>query len=114
MFTVKALIIFLFATVPAVVWLWHFSRQHRISRWLIAAVFVAGMISAKIILMYQGYWDSTVNLIFFKVSLVDFRSNIEGMVAHTVLATLFVFFGVGAMEEYLKFWCMRLVSKNWF
>jgi RsiW-degrading membrane proteinase PrsW (M82 family) len=114
MFTVKAFIIFLFATVPAVAWMWHFFRQHRLSKGLMVAVFVAGMISAKIILVYQGYWDTTVNLVFFKVSLVDFRSNIEGMVAHTVLATLFVFFGVGAMEEYLKFWCMRLVSKNWF
>ena len=114
MFTVKALIIFLFATVPAVAWLWHFLRQHKLSKWLILFAFVGGMLAAKIILTYQGYWDETVNLIFFKVSLVDFRSNIEGLIVNTVLSTFVVFLGVGAMEEYLKFWVMRLISKNFF
>lgn len=114
MFSLKAIIVFLAAAAPAFIWLYLFFKQHRLSKWLVGAVFVAGMISAKIILVYQGYWDETVNLIFFKVSLVDFRSNIEGLIAHTVLATFFVFMGVGAMEEYLKFWCMRFISKNWF
>ncbi len=115
MFTVKALIIFLLATVPALAWLWHFLRQHRLSKWLILFAFAGGMLAAKIILTYQGYWDSTVNLIFFKVSLVDFRTNIQSLITDSaVLSTFVVFLGVGAMEEYLKFWVMRLISKNFF
>lgn len=114
MLSLKAIIVFVTAIIPALIWLYTFFREHRLSKWLMVAVFVGGMISAKIILVYQGYWDETVNLIFFKVSLVDFRSNIEGLIAHTVLATFFTFLGVGAMEEYLKFWIMRLIGKNWF
>lgn len=114
MLSLKAIIVFVTAIIPALIWLYTFFKEHRLSKWLMVAVFVGGMIAAKIILVYQGYWDETVNLIFFKVSLVDFRSNIEGLIAHTVLATFFTFLGVGAMEEYLKFWIMRLIGKNWF
>jgi RsiW-degrading membrane proteinase PrsW (M82 family) len=114
MFTLKSIIVFITAIIPALIWSYTFFKQHRIAKWLMIAVFVGGMIAAKAILVYQGYWDQTVNLIFFKVSLVDFRSNIESLVAHTVLATFFTFLGVGAMEEFLKFWLMRLISKNWF
>jgi len=114
MLSVKSIIVFLFAAGPAIAWLYFFTRQHKIGKWLMLFVFIAGMVAAKIILTYQGYWDETINLIFFKVNLVDFRSNIEGLVVNAVLATFFVFLGVGAMEEYMKFWIMRLISKNWF
>jgi RsiW-degrading membrane proteinase PrsW (M82 family) len=114
MFTLKSILVFFFAAIPAAIWLYVFLREHRLSKWLMAAVFVGGMIAAKLILMYQGYWDQSVNLIFFKVDLVDFRSNIEGLIAHTVVATFAIFLGVGAMEEFLKFWMMKFIGKNWF
>jgi len=67
-----------------------------------------------LIVTYQGYWDTTVNFIFFKVSLVDFRSNIEALIVNTLVATFVVFLGVGVMEEFLKFWIMRFISHRFF
>ena len=72
------------------------------------------MLAAKLILIYQDYWDSTVNLIFFKVSLVDFRTNIEGMIVNGLLSTFVIFLGVGVMEEFLKFWIMKSVGSRFF
>jgi len=110
----KSIIVFIIAVIPAIIWLYLFLGKHRTNKWLVAFVFVGGMIAAKIILIYQGYWDSTINLIFFKVSLVDFRSNIESIIVNTLLSTFVIFLGVGVMEEYLKFWIMRLIGNRFF
>lgn len=110
----KTIIVLLIAVIPAVIWLYLFLAKHKLSKWMVAYVFVGGMIAAKLILVYQGYWDQTINLIFFKVSLVDFRSNIESLIVNTLLSTFVIFLGVGVMEEFAKFWIMKLISKRHF
>ena len=41
---------------------------------------------------YQGYWDETINLIFFKVDPVDFRENIKTLFVASPLFALFLSF----------------------
>lgn len=110
----KTLTVFITAVIPAIIWLYLFLRKHHASKWLVIFTFVGGMIAAKLILIYQGYWNETINLIFVKVSLVDFRSNIEGIIVNTLLSTFVIFLGVGVMEEYVKFWIMRLINNRFF
>lgn len=110
----KPLLVFIIAIIPAIIWLYIFLKQHHENKWLVVLTFIGGMVAAKLILVYQGYWDETVNLIFFKVSLVDFRSNIQGIIVNTLMSTFVVFLGVGVMEEYAKFWVMRLIDHNFF
>ena len=111
---IKTSIVFLVAIIPAVVWLYLFLRKQHENKWLVILTFIGGMIAAKLILVYQGYWDESINLIFFKINLVDFKSNIQGMIVNAVLSTFVIFLGVGVMEEYLKFWIMRLISSRFF
>ncbi len=111
----KHALVVLMAVLPAAVWLWIFLRGRHPNRWLVLLTFVGGMLAAKLILIYQGYWNETVNLIFFKVNPVDFRANIEGLFSQSPLLALFLsFVGVGVMEEVLKFILMRFVSVNFF
>lgn len=108
------ILVFAIAVIPAVIWLYLFLSKHHENKWLVILTFVGGMAAAKLIVTYQGYWDSTVNLIFFKVSLVNFKSNIEAMIINAALATFVIFLGVGVMEEFAKFWIMRLINQNFF
>lgn len=114
MFDSKYFITFLIAIVPALIWAALFSKKHRESKWLIFFTFLGGIFAAQLILLYKGYWDTTINLIFAKVTLVDFRSNISSMFISTVLAAFVTFMGVGAMEEFFKFGVMKLINKNFF
>ena len=108
------IIVFFIAIIPALIWLTIFLRQHHENKWLVLLTFLGGILAAKLIVTYQGYWNTTVNLIFFKVSLVDFRSNIEALIVNSLLQTFVIFLGVGVMEEFLKFWIMRLISSRFF
>ncbi len=108
------IVVFFIAVIPAFIWLYLFLRKHHQNKWLVLLTFIGGMVAAKLIVTYQGYWDTTVNLIFFKVSLVDFRSNIEALIVNTLLQTFVIFLGVGAMEEFLKFWVMRFINHRFF
>lgn len=110
----KPILVFLLAVIPALLWMVIFLRQTRGNRFLIVLTFLAGMVAAKLILIYQGYWNTTANLIFFKIQLVDFRSNIGVIVANTLFATFVTFLGVGVMEEYLKIWVMKLIDSHFF
>lgn len=106
--------VFLAAIIPALVWLYIFSSKHHENKWLVLLTFIGGMVAAKIILLYKGYWDTTINFIFFKVSLVDFESNINALIVNASLALFVVFLGVGVMEEFLKFWIMKFINYNFF
>lgn len=78
-------------------------------------VFLGGMLAARLILIYQGYWDETINLIFFKVNPVDFRENISNLFINNPGLALFLsFVGVGVMEEFLKFWIMKFIGHRFF
>jgi RsiW-degrading membrane proteinase PrsW (M82 family) len=110
----KYLIVFLIAAIPALVWLYIFLNRHRENRWLVFFTFVGGILAAQLILLYKGYWDSTLNFIFFKVNLVDFRSNIQEIIVNGVLAAVVTFLSIGAMEEFAKFWIMKSVNRNFF
>ena len=112
---IKHIIVFLLAIIPALAWLYIFWRKHHESKWLMALVFLGGMIAAKLILIYQGYWDETINLIFFKVNPVDFRENISNLFSKNPGLALFLsFVGVGVMEEFLKFWIMKFLGHRFF
>ena len=114
-FEIKHIIIFLLAVVPAVGWLYLFLRKHYEKKWLVVAVFIGGMVAAKLLLIYQQYWNSTVNLIFFKVNPVDFRENINILFGSRPFLALFLsFVGVGVMEEFIKFWIMKLIGYRFF
>lgn len=111
----EAIIVFLIAIIPAIFWLYLFLRQHHENKWLVVFTFLGGMVAAKMILLYQGYWDQTINLVFFKVDPVDFKNNIENLFINSPIMALFLsFVGVGVIEEYLKFWIMRLINHNFF
>lgn len=115
MFEPKNFIVLLIAVIPALIWLYLFLRQHHLSKWLVFFTFVGGMLAAKLILVYQGYWDETINLIFFKVNPVDFRENIQILFRESPLMAVFLsFVGVGVMEEFLKFWIMKFINLNFF
>jgi RsiW-degrading membrane proteinase PrsW (M82 family) len=114
-FEIKHITVFLLAVIPAAIWLWLFWRKHHANKWLMALVFIGGMIAAKLILIYQGYWDDTINLIFFKVNPVDFRQNIQNLFSENPGLALFLsFVGVGVMEEFLKFWIMKFIGQRFF
>ena len=102
------------AIIPALIWAALFMKKHRENRWLVFLTFMGGIFAAQLILLYKGYWDTTINLIFAKVTLVDFRSNISSIFVSTVLAAFVTFMGIGAMEEFFKFGVMRLINKNFF
>lgn len=111
----KPLIVFLIAIIPAIIWLYLFLRQHVENKWLVVLTFIGGMVAAKLILVYQGYWDQSINFIFFKVDPVDFKQNIETLFSSKPMMALFLsFIGVGVIEEYAKFWIMRLIDHNFF
>ncbi len=111
----KTLTVFIIAVIPALIWLYLFLRKHHQNKWLIVITFIGGMIAARLILIYQGYWDQTVNLIFFKVDPVNFKANIQGLFSSRPLLALFLsFIGVGVMEEYVKFWIMRFINRRFF
>jgi len=110
----KYLINFLIAIVPALIWAILFLGKHKENKWLVFFTFLGGIFAAQLILLYKGYWDTTINLIFAKVTLVDFRSNISSMFVSTVLAAFVTFMGIGAMEEFFKFGVMKMINKNFF
>lgn len=114
MFNPKYFITFLIAIIPALIWGVLFLKKHAQSRWLVFLTFVGGIFAAQLILLYKGYWDTTINLIFAKVTLVDFRSNISEIFVNTLLAAVMTFLGVGAMEEFFKFWVMKAINKQFF
>ncbi|MBU0728051.1 PrsW family intramembrane metalloprotease [Patescibacteria group bacterium] len=112
---IKHIIVFLLAIIPAVVWLYLFLRKHHENKWVVAAIFIGGMIAARLILVYQGYWDETINLVFFKVNPVDFRANLATLFSESPQLALFLsFIGVGVMEEFLKFWIMKIIGHRFF
>lgn len=111
----KSLIVFTIAIIPALIWLYLFLKKHHENKWLILLTFIGGMLAARLILIYQGYWDQTINLIFFKVDPVNFKDNIKGLFStRPVLALFLSFIGVGVIEEYLKFWVMRFINHRFF
>lgn len=114
MFDPKYIASFLIAIVPALIWAALFLKKHRENKWLVFFTFLGGILAAQLILLYKGYWDSTINLIFAKVTLVDFRSNISSLIVNTVLAGFVTFLGIGAMEEFSKFWIMKAINKDYF
>ena len=111
----KSIIVFIIAIIPAILWLYLFLRKHHENKWLVVLTFIGGMIAAKLILVYQGYWDQTINLIFFKVDPVDFKRNIEMLFVSSPLMALFLsFVGVGVIEEFAKFRIMKFINHNFF
>ncbi|MDH5596669.1 MAG: PrsW family intramembrane metalloprotease [Candidatus Peregrinibacteria bacterium] len=110
----KYIVNFLFAIIPAAIWALLFLKNHKENRWLVFFTFVGGILAAQVILLYKGYWDSTLNLIFVKVSLVDFRSNLNEIIVNATTAAFAVFLGIGAMEEVAKFWLMKIIAKGFF
>lgn len=111
----KTLLVFIIAIIPALIWLYIFLRKHHENKVLVVLTFIGGMIAAKLILVYQGYWDETINLIFFKVDPIDFKNNIESLFSSSPIMALFLsFVGVGVIEEYAKFWIMKLIDHGFF
>jgi len=111
----KPIIVFLLAIVPAIFWLYLFLRKHHENKWLVILTFIGGMLAARLILIYQGYWDQTINLIFFHVQPTDFAANIKTLFGSRPILALFLsFVGVGVIEEYGKFWIMRLINHRFF
>lgn len=111
----KTVIVFLMAVIPAFVWLYLFFHKKHSNKILTVLTFIGGMVAAKLILVYQGYWDQTVNLVFFKVDPVNFKQNIHQLLlGRPILALFLSFIGVGVMEEFLKFWIMRAIDHRFF
>lgn len=114
-FELKYLIVFLITIVPFGIWLYLFLCKRNLNKWLVVFTFAGGMIAAKLILVYQGYWDETINLIFFKVNPVNFRENIQMIFSSKPILALFLsFIGVGAMEEFLKFSMLKTIGHRFF
>lgn len=114
MFDTKYLITFLLALIPSLIWASLFLKKHSENKWLVFFTFMGGVFAAQLILLYKGYWDSTINLLFAKVTLVDFRGNISSLIVNTALASFVTFLGIGAMEEFSKFWVMKFISRDFF
>jgi len=114
MFNLKYFVTFLIAIIPALIWASLFMKKHRENKWLVLFTFIGGIFAAQLILLYKGYWDTTINLIFAKITLVDFRSNISAIFVNTLLAAAMTFLGIGAMEEFAKFWIMKAINKDFF
>ena len=114
-FELKYLIVFLITIIPFGIWLYLFLWRRNLNKWLVVFTFAGGMIAAKLILIYQGYWDETINLIFFKVNPVNFRENIQMIFSSKPILALFLsFIGVGVMEEFLKFSMLKTVGHRFF
>jgi len=107
-------ITFLVAVIPAAIWMLIFYRKHQTNLWATFFTFIGGIVAAQLILLYKGYWDESINLLFFNIELIDFRSNISSIFVNTVLSAFVIFLGIGAMEEFSKFVVMRMLNKNHF
>lgn len=114
MIETKYIVNFLLAIIPAIIWALLFLKKHRENRWAVFFTFIGGILAAQLILLYKGYWDTTVNLIFVKIQLVDFRTNIYSFIVNGVLAAFVTFLSIGAMEEFGKFIIMKAINKNYF
>ncbi len=114
MFSVQYLITFLLAIIPAAIWIAVFRKKYSVNPWSIFFTFVGGILAAQLILLYKGYWGTEINLIFLKVNVVDFRSNIDSLLVGPVSASLLIFLSIGIMEEVSKFVVMRLINKDHF
>ena len=112
--SLKYLITFLLALIPAAVWMVIFVRKHKINPWTIFFTFVGGILAAQLILLYKGGWDESINLLFFRVDLVDFRSNINALFTDALVGGFVVFLGIAMMEEFSKFIIMKSLNKNHF
>lgn len=110
----KYVITFLLALIPAALWLMVFARKHRINPWTTFFTFVGGILAAQLILLYKGYWNESINLIFFKVDLVDFRANISSFFVDAAIGGFVVFLGIAIMEEFSKFIVMKTLNKGQF
>ncbi|MBN2087229.1 PrsW family intramembrane metalloprotease [Candidatus Peregrinibacteria bacterium] len=114
-FEIKYIVVFLITIIPFAVWLYLFLWKRNLNKFVTAAVFAGGMIAAKLILIYQDYWEKTINLIFFKVNPVNFRENIQLIFSSRPILALFLsFIGVGVMEEFLKFLMLKTIGHRFF
>lgn len=118
------------AFVPAVMWIYLFNKHNPENKKTIVITFIAGMFSTAIILVYAQFWNHTVNLVFFEFTPVSFKNSIANMfnyeglhilkshaldnVPMAILATFFLFVGVGAMEEYAKHWVVKICDRPFF
>lgn len=107
-------ITFLVALVPAAIWMIIFYRKNQTNPWATFFTFVGGIVAAQLILLYKEYWDQSINLLFFNIELIDFRSNISSIFVNAVAGAFVIFLGIGAMEEFAKFLVMRMLNKNLF
>ena len=108
------LITFLVAFIPVLVWLLIFGRKHKNNPWTTFFTFIGGILAAQLILLYKGSWDSSLNFIFFKVDLIDFRANISSLFVDAAVGGFAVFLGIAVMEEVAKFLVMKTLNKDQF
>ncbi len=128
---VLVLISVILALVPALIWLYIFNKQNPETKKTLFITFLAGMFSTVIILFYKNYlWGKAVNFIFFELHGLNFKLNIANLfdyesihlveiaakegVQMAILAVFFMFVGVGAMEEYIKHWVVKVFDKPFF
>lgn len=100
---IKFLSCILLAAIPVVIWMKIFLRKHPQKRIHVIITFIFGMLSAALVLGYQALWGAgPTNLVFFQFEAMDFRENIQGMVASSVLASFWIYMSVGLIEEVSK------------
>lgn len=102
------------ALVPSLVWLFIFGSRHKHKKIHVLFTFVAGMMAAALLLMYQGYWGDRLDLVFFSFEAQNFRANIESTFGMTLLSSFLVFMSVGFLEEFSKHWLTKKTDHSIF
>lgn len=110
----KFLFCVLLAAIPSVAWFYIFGHKHKHKISQIAITFVAGMFAGAIILLYQYFWGTKFDVIFFSFEPENFDANIRRAVSNTLMASFFVFLSVGLLEEYLKHWVVKITDRGIF
>ena len=102
------------ALIPTMAWFLIFAHRHT-HRWkYVFLTFVAGMGAAALILLYQYFWDTRFDFLFFAVDVQNFNDTIPMSVRSILLSTLLVFFSIGFLEEYSKHWIVKKTDKKIF
>ena len=98
----------LIAAIPIFIWALIFYNIRPTNKWLLVFAFIAGCFSPVIVLLYQKFWGTSMNLIFFEITPINFKTSLTEFSSDYFLQNFLVFvFGVGMMEEFVKHFVVR-------
>lgn len=96
------------AIIPIIIWMGIFYVLRPEKKSFYVWTFIAGCFSPILVLIYQQFWGTSINAIFFQIEPVNFKKSLSEMSSDYFMQNFLVFvFGVGMMEEFVKHFVIR-------